>query len=91
MNTARTMQRPAAPDVAERFARLEGRLDVSDYNFDHFRTRHLLADAQGTLSGTGAQPGELAPDFELPRAEGGSLRLSGLYGQPVLLHFGSFT
>jgi len=35
--------------------------------------------------------GEAAPDFELPRAEGGSLRLSDLRGRPTLLHFGSFT
>lgn len=91
MSTARTMQRPVAPDVAECFAGLEDRMDVSDYNFEHFHTRHLLADAQATLSGTGVPPGELAPDFELPRAEGGSLRLSNLHGRPVLLHFGSFT
>ncbi len=36
-------------------------------------------------------PGEVAPDFKLPRAGGGTLRLSELRGRPVLLHFGSFT
>jgi peroxiredoxin Q/BCP len=35
--------------------------------------------------------GDLAPDFVLPRAGGGMLRLSDLRGMPVLLHFGSFT
>lgn len=91
MSIAEMMQRPPAPDVAERFAGLEQRLDVRDYNFEHFRTRHLLADAQSTLSKAGVLPGEVAPDFELPRAQGGSLCLSDLRGQPVLLHFGSFT
>lgn len=59
--------------------------------FDHFRARHLLADVAQTIRGTGVQPGELAPDFELRRVDGGTFRLSDLPGRPVLLHFGSFT
>ena len=63
----------------------------TEYNFDHFRFRHVIADAKGTITGRGIRPGALAPDFELPRTNGGSLRLSELRDQPVLLHFGSFT
>ena len=62
-----------------------------DYNFEHFRFEHLAADVKRTLAADGIQPGEPAPDFELARADGGSLKLSGLRGKPVLLHFGSFT
>jgi hypothetical protein len=61
------------------------------YNFRHFRPRHLLVDAKLTLQAAGIQPGEMAPDFELPRADGGTLRLSALRGRPVLVRFGSFT
>lgn len=66
-------------------------LAPASYNFDHFQSRHLLADAQRTLSAQGVQPGEAAPDFELPRVGGGSQRLSFLLGKPILLHFGSYT
>lgn len=38
------------------------------------------------------QPGDAAPDFELPRVDGtGSVRLSAQRGKPVLLIFGSYT
>lgn len=66
-------------------------LSRSEYNFEHFRTRHLLQDAAGTLTGRGIQPGDVAPDFTLPRVDGGELSLRELRGQAVLLHFGSFT
>lgn len=33
------------------------------------------------------QTGQTAPDFELPRSGGGSLRLSSLRGKPVVLYF----
>ena len=61
------------------------------YNFAHFRTGHLLADAVRTVQGAGVAPGEPAPDFELPAADGQRVRLSSLRGSPVLLHFGSHT
>ena len=61
------------------------------YNFAHFRTGHLLADAFRTVRGAGVRPGKAAPDFSLPSADGEPLRLSSLLGRPVLLHFGSYT
>ena len=33
------------------------------------------------------EPGQPAPDFELPDQDGNSVRLSGLRGQPVVLYF----
>jgi hypothetical protein len=67
------------------------RQPVDEYNFEHFRTRHLLQDVVGTVEKRGIQPGDPAPDFELPQADGGTVRLSNLRGRPTLLHFGSFT
>lgn len=64
--------------------------DTQAYNYDHFRTQHFLYDVKATLAGHGVQPGEPAPDFELPATDG-MLRLSELRGKPVLLHFGSPT
>ncbi len=61
------------------------------YNFAHFRTGHLLADAVRTIRGAGVRPGDPAPDFALPSADGGTVRLSSFRGRPVLLHFGSYT
>lgn len=77
--------------VPERFATLEERLSLEEYNFEHFKTKHLLKDAQRTMESKGIQPGEEAPDFELPRVDGGSLRLSEMRGRPFLLRFGSIT
>lgn len=81
----------AIQEAAERFQELEGMPSQEEYNFERFRTKHLLWDAAGTLEARGIPPGEPAPDFELPRVGGGRLRLSDLRGKPVLLHFGSFT
>ena len=92
----------ALPDVSERFAALAAREagaafePLDEYNFRRFRTRHLARDAQRTAGDHGIRPGEPAPDFELPRVGGGTLRLSALLhgsdgGRPVLLHFGSFS
>jgi len=84
---------PDTPDATARFATLPHRLNPDDYNFAHFRTKHLLSDIEATREKRGIAPGEIAPDFVLPRADesGGTLRLSNLRGKPVLLHFGSFT
>ncbi len=61
------------------------------YNFDHFRTTHLIADAVGTFRLRGVAPGALAPDFELPVTDGTPWRLSEHRDRPVLLHFGSYS
>ncbi len=79
------------PEVTTQFDRLDERMDAPTYNFEHFQTGHLLADARRTVETRGVPPGDVAPDFALPRADGGALRLSDLQGRPVLLHFGSYT
>ncbi len=66
-------------------------LPLADYNYEHFRTKHFLADLRTTLRGGGVRPGEEAPDFDLEATDGGAVRLSALRGSPVLLHFGSIT
>ncbi len=79
------------PDARHEFAGLENKLSLEKYNYAHFRATHYLLDVLGTITARGVNPGETAPDFELPRVEGGRLRLSELRGKPVLLHFGSTT
>ena len=64
---------------------------LSEYNYEHFRPKHLLADLWRSARGEGLQPGSEAPDFELETTEGDRLRLSALRGRPVVLHIGSFT
>jgi hypothetical protein len=66
-------------------------LKPTHYNYDHFRTTHLLGDAAKTIAGSGVHAGRSAPDFELLRVGGGSFRLSANVQKPVLLHFGSYT
>lgn len=71
-----------------RSARLIDLLDpIEDFNFRHFRMRHMVAE----LLRPGLPPGCEASDFELPSTDGHQLRLSDLRGQPVLLHFISYT
>ena len=64
---------------------------LSEYNYEHFRPKHLLADLLKTIRGEGIGPGEEAPDFELESTSGEKVRLSDLRGRPVVLRFGSFT
>jgi hypothetical protein len=79
------------PTATERFSTLDEKVGIEDYNLRHFETKYLLRDAARTIERRGIAPGDLAPDFELPRADGGTLRLSDLRGRPVLLHFGSLS
>jgi cytochrome oxidase Cu insertion factor (SCO1/SenC/PrrC family) len=60
-------------------------------NYEHYWRKHQLADFERTWRGQGVAPGREAPDFELEAATGERVRLSGLRGRPVVLHFGSFT
>jgi hypothetical protein len=78
-------------EVARQYVSQNDRLSRHDYNFKHFRAKHLLSDLQATIDKRGITPGALAPDFELPRVDGGWVRVSELHGKPTLLHFGSFT
>jgi peroxiredoxin len=78
-------------EVARRGVSPDLRLRRDEYNFRHFRTKHLLSDMQATLEKRGLAPGAMAPDFALPGLDGAALRLSELRGKPTLLHFGSFT
>lgn len=59
------------------------------YNYEHFRTTHLIADGYRTIAGIDLKPGDFAPEFELPIATGGTFRLSEHLDTPVLLKFGS--
>lgn len=81
----------SVPSAVEQFATLDEKQPLDEYNLEHFRAKHLFHDFKRTFTERGIQPGELAPDFELPRVGGGSLRLSDLSGTPVLLHFGSYS
>ncbi len=61
------------------------------YNYEHFRRRHLAEEVWGFLVGRGIRPGAPAPDFELPSVAGETVHLADLRDKPTLLHFGSFT
>lgn len=84
-------QMPAAQPV-RRMDRLIAWLDPpAEFNFRHFRPRHMAAELLRSSCTDGVPPGTEAPDFDLETTEGGRLRLSSLRGKPVLLHFGSYT
>lgn len=83
-----TASPPSADCGRGRRARMIDLLDPKeDFHFRHFRMRHMVAE----LLRGGLEPGREAPDFELPSTDGSTIRLSDLRGQPVLLHFVSYT
>jgi hypothetical protein len=72
--------------------RLIERLDpADDFNFRHFRMRHMAAELLRSACPDGVLPGDEAPDFELETTGAEKLRLRELRGRPVLLHFVSYT
>ena len=83
--------RAPRPEAARRFAALERRMDAEEYNYEHFRVTHVGGEVRKTVRRVGVQPGELAPDFELPRVGGGSWRLVREVNPPILLRFGSYS
>jgi thiol-disulfide isomerase/thioredoxin len=72
-------------DLVERFD------PPNDFNFKHFRMRHMAAELIRTHRHSGVDPGSEAPEFVLQSTDGTLLRLSELRGRPVLLHFVSYT
>ena len=63
----------------------------SDFNFRHFRGRHMVAELLRGFCNHCLAPGAKAPDFELISTSGEPVRLSAFRGRPVLLHFVSYT
>ncbi len=78
-------------EIERRFAALDADEKSDNYNFKHFKTKILLHDIERTAKARGIEPGEFAPDFELPQVGGGSLCLGDLRGRPTILHFGSYS
>lgn len=62
-----------------------------EYNYKHYRAKHLLMNLWWTLRSRGIQPGHAAPNFELSSTTGERVQLRALRGRPVILRFGSFT
>jgi hypothetical protein len=69
----------------------EAPLSARDYNYPRFTARQFAREARTTIGRWGVAPGTLAPDFELPCVQGGTLRLGTLRGKPVLMRFVSWT
>ncbi len=88
-----TPKRETTPDLTSLGAPspLGSRQQLDEYNYEHFRPKHLLADIWKTIRSEGLQPGAQAPDFEMETTEGERVRLSELRGRPVVVRFGSFT
>jgi peroxiredoxin len=88
---------PTAPEDARTsaaglVATLIPRLDPpGDFNFRHFRMRHMAAELLRTARTDATLLGQMAPDFEHETTTGETLRLRELRGAPVLLHFVSYT
>lgn len=64
---------------------------LHEYNYSHFKTKHVLADIARSFKGEGIRPGQEALDFELESTDLERHRLSDFRGRPVVLHFTSVT
>ncbi len=62
-----------------------------DFNFRHFRMRHMLAELLRGAADHVIAPGQPAPEFALDGSRGEHVSLLDLRGRPVLLHFVSYT
>lgn len=82
---------PYTPTADETFVQLPKVMGPGEYNYSHFTIKHLIQDGRRTVQEKGIEPGAMAPDFDLFRVGGGTIRLSELRGEPVLLHFGSLS
>jgi hypothetical protein len=64
-------------------------MNTERYNYDTFKREMFKEDLH--FSG-GPEPGERAPDFDLPTNDGGRFRLSDYQGRrPIFIEFGSIT
>ncbi len=62
------------------------------YNYESFSNHELIRHAARTEFGSGPEPGEQAPDFQLRDLDGNKVRLSDFEGEKnVVLTFGSAT
>jgi hypothetical protein len=67
------------------------RSDPQSYNYAHFHAGHVMGELTRSLRAPFVGPGDAAPDFRLPRADGGELHLADLRGAVVLVRFASST
>lgn len=77
--------------ISEMFNLMDNRINVHEYNFEHFTRDVLLNEIKGSFKPTSLKAGYPAPDFDLEDTEGKRTILSKLQGKPVLIHFSSLT
>ncbi len=65
--------------------------DPLTYNYAHFRVWHAIEELSKSLQAPSVGAGDAAPDFQLPRTDGGELSLAELRGSVVLVRFTSIT
>ncbi|MDN5750367.1 MAG: hypothetical protein L0H64_17950 [Pseudonocardia sp.] len=65
---------------------------LREYNFEHFRARHMFADVWRTARGEVAlPPGSAAPVVELESTDGERVAVPGQADRPLLVHIGNGT
>lgn len=48
-------------EATQRFVALKDKLSKEEYNFEHFRTKHLLSDAQAIIKSAAFNPARWLP------------------------------